>query len=80
MAGLPSNVVERAEDILGHLEKHETISINKTIEKKTKLVHPILVFDNNHPVIDEIKKIDVDNLNPADAVKLLHSLKNKADL
>lgn len=80
LAGLPSNVVERAEDILGHLEKHEAISINKTIEKKTKLVHPILVFDNNHPVIDEIKKIDVDNLNPADAVKLLHSLKNKADL
>ncbi len=80
LAGLPSNLIERAEDILSHLEKHETISINKTIEKKTKLVHPILVFDDNHPVIDEIKKIDIDNLTPVDALKILHSLKNKVEL
>ena len=80
LAGLPETVINRAEDILEHLEKHEAPNIsimeNKPI-KKHQIVQPILVFDDNHPVIDELKNTDTDNLTPIQALQMIHELKKK---
>lgn len=81
LAGLPDDVITRSEEILSHLEKHEAINVNiAQNNKKPQLIQPILVFDDNHPVINELKNIDVNSLTPIDALQLLHTLKKKADL
>ena len=83
LAGLPEEVITRAEDILNHLEKHEAINIQTSESKpvkKNQIVQPILVFDDNHPVIEELKNTDTDNMTPIQALQLIHELKKKAYL
>ncbi|MCI6474156.1 MAG: DNA mismatch repair protein MutS [Mucispirillum sp.] len=83
MAGLPESVIERANQVLSDLENHEDISISQSKEIKTvkqKFVQPILVFDDSHPVIDELKQMDIDNITPMQAMQILSDLKKKSVL
>lgn len=83
MAGLPESVIERANQVLSDLENHEDISISQSKEVKTvkqKFVQPILVFDDSHPVIEELKKMDIDNITPMQAMQILSDLKKKSVL
>ena len=81
MAGLPSEVIARAEQVLSDLENHEVISLNtdnKSKKQTQRLVQPILVFDDSHPVIDELKQLNIDNITPIQAMQILHNLYEKA--
>lgn len=81
MAGLPSEVIARAEQVLSDLENHEVISLNtdnKSKKQTQRFVQPILVFDDSHPVIDELKKLNIDNITPIQAMQILHNLYEKA--
>lgn len=81
MAGLPEDVIVRAGEILSDLEKHEIISLNtdnKSKKQNQRFVQPILVFDDSHPVIDELKQLNIDNITPMQAMQLLHELHKKA--
>ena len=81
MAGLPESVIKRANEVLSDLENHEDIAIMQEKEQpkqKQRFVQPILVFDDSHPVIDELKSMDVDNITPIQAVQILSELKKKA--
>lgn len=83
MAGLPESVINRANEVLSDLENHEDISISQSREvkiSKQKFVQPILVFDDSHPVIDELKKMDIDNITPMQAMQILSDLKKKSVL
>ncbi|HIZ90176.1 MAG TPA: DNA mismatch repair protein MutS [Candidatus Mucispirillum faecigallinarum] len=83
MAGLPESVIKRANEVLSDLENHEDISISQSKEVKTvkqKFVQPILVFDDSHPVIEELKKMDIDNITPIQAMQILSDLKKKSVL
>ncbi len=83
LAGLPDDVSARAEQILSNLEKHEIPDIqlaNTNSQPKQRIVQPILVFDNEHPVIEELQKTDVNSLTPIQALQLLHDLKEKSKL
>ena len=83
MAGLPESVIKRANEVLSDLENHEDISISQSKEVKTvkqKFVQPILVFDDSHPVIEELKKMDIDNITPMQAMQILSDLKKKSVL
>jgi len=86
LAGLPREVIARANDILRNLEKNELSpdGIVNTAKKPTKqkriepnVVQTMLVFDD-HPVIDELKALDLDSLTPLQALNLLSELKEKA--
>lgn len=80
MAGLPENVIKRANEVLSELENYEEITLmqEKQIPKqKQKFVQPILVFDDSHPVVDELKSIDIDNITPIQAMQILSDLKKK---
>lgn len=83
LAGLPEEVTKRAEEILDHLEKNEALNLDldggKPV-KKQRIVQPILVFDDSHPVIEELKNADTDNLTPIQALQMIHELKKKAYL
>lgn len=81
MAGLPEDVIVRAGEILSDLENHEIISLNtdnKSKKQNQRFVQPILVFDDSHPVIDELKQLNIDNITPMQAMQLLHELHKKA--
>ncbi len=81
MAGLPSEVIARAEQVLSDLENHEVISLNtdnKSKKQTQRFVQPILVFDDSHPVIDELKQLNIDNITPIQAMQILHNLHKKA--
>ena len=81
MAGLPSEVIARAEQVLSDLENHEIISLNtdnKSKKQTQRFVQPILVFDDSHPVIDELKQLNIDNITPIQAMQILHNLYEKA--
>lgn len=84
LAGLPPEVTDRAEEVLKHLEKHEELGMKSNdcvhLEKKDRIYQPILVFDDSHPVIEQLKKLDTDNLTPMAALQLIHELKQKAAL
>ena len=82
MAGLPKDVIERANQVLYDLENHQTLSLTeeKIQTQKQQFVQPILVYDESHPVIDEIKQLDLDNITPMQAMQILHELYNKAKI
>ena len=81
MAGLPESVIQRANEVLSDLENHEDIALiqeRQQPKQKQRFVQPILVFDDSHPVIDELKAMDIDNITPIQAMQILSDLKKKA--
>ncbi len=46
--------------------------------KEANVVQTMLVFDD-HPIIDELKALDLDSLTPLQAINLLAELKEKAN-
>lgn len=86
LAGLPKEVIVRANDILRNLEKNELSpqGIANTPKKEKRqssqeanVVQTMLVFDD-HPVVDELKSIDIDAVTPLQALNILSELKEKA--
>ena len=83
LAGLPKAVISRANDILRDLEKKELApdGLANTAKKPKKsepnVVQTMLVFDD-HPVVDELKALDLDSFTPLQALNLLAELKEKA--
>lgn len=86
LAGLPEKVVERSKELLSKLEESD---INKerdeiacdsslTINETTELTKQLNFFENeyNH-VIDELRKIEVINLTPIEALNKLYEIVKK---
>ncbi len=66
LAGLPAEVIQRAEEILEELEKKP--------EKKESVFQGRL-FEAEEPVISELQKLDLDRVSPRDALMLLYQWK-----
>lgn len=78
LAGLPKEVIERAKDILVNLE-NETIS-EQGLPKFAKESPQLTFFAPiDHPVVDEIKNLDTENMTPLQALKKLDELKKKVE-
>ena len=83
LAGLPSEVIERAKAILEHLEENST---KEHLADKArgigKVKHPRQMFlfaDKPHPVVEELKGLDIDKLSPIEALMKLKEMKEKAE-
>ena len=74
MAGLPSACIDRARDILKELESGNH-RIDKAPSAKT---HQLELF-GGHPVIDDLRAIDVDSLTPIQALNALAGLKERLE-
>ncbi len=75
LAGLPTEIIDNAKNILTFLEKNENMKdkIGKNVAYKNE--------DKDlygKTIISNIAQIDVDNLSPRDALKLLYDLKEKS--
>ena len=80
LAGLPREVIERAKDILARLEKRaftEDIRPKLSALGKRETVQLDLFQTQPHPVVEEIEKLDLENLSLRQALDKLYELKKK---
>ncbi|MCK4590743.1 MAG: DNA mismatch repair protein MutS, partial [Candidatus Latescibacteria bacterium] len=84
LAGLPPDVIERAKEVLVNLEENE-LTPNK-IPKKAKSKHSALVstkqlslFETEHPVVEEIRKLDSASLTPLEALNKIDEWKKRIE-
>ena len=69
LADLPSKLIKRADEILTHYESKKD---------KKEIVQESLIFDTEPSLVEEeIKKLDLLNMTPLDALNTLYKLKEK---
>lgn len=79
LAGLPKNLLKRAKNILTHLEKKD----EKVMKEESKLkvkedAVQLGLFDfEKEMILDKLKTLDVMNMTPMDAMKLLYELNSE---
>ena len=77
LAGLPTSVIERAQEVLTRLEQPESSAVNLSSHSseqetgKTSLPYP-------HPILEEVRQIDLFSLTPLDALNRLADLQRRA--
>jgi len=73
LAGVPKQVIQEAKIKLSKLESSSEISNNHSNQKE--------LFDTNklHPILDEIRNIDFDDLSPKEALELIYQFKNSLE-
>jgi len=80
LAGLPAKVITRAFDVLKNIEKNEfTLNGEPKIaglKDKGKSPKPLLLTEE-HPVLFELKEVDINNITPLQALNILNKLKKQ---
>jgi DNA mismatch repair protein MutS len=71
LAGLPARVIERAQVVLAQLEEPEDALTRPTHEQLQQSSHPL---PQPHPIIEEVKQIDLFSMTPLDALNRLAEL------
>jgi len=83
LAGLPKPVLERAQAVLHELEDEGDEVRNKLLaSRQPQRKGPRqkdLFAPPPHPVVDELRKLDVDGLTPRQALDALAKLKERAE-
>jgi DNA mismatch repair protein MutS len=83
LAGLPPSVVRRASEILKSLEQDELERGGRPslsgVPRAPQQQLGLFQAPDKHPVIDQLRSLDVDRLSPLEALNLLADLKHKAD-
>lgn len=81
LAGVPTDVLERARVILATLEADHVDEAGRTRipTRKTRRRHErqLALFTDNHPVLDELRQIRVDGLTPDAALQELQRLQQQ---
>jgi DNA mismatch repair protein MutS len=81
LAGIPRPVIHRAEEILAELEqKGDAKTRRKAMrDMETPSVLQMTLFSaEQHPVLEEIKQLAIDELTPIEAIGKLYDLQQKA--
>jgi len=73
MAGLPSSMITRANEILKQLEQ----SSGTTLPDAAATQDQMRLFPENNPMIEAYKKLDLETLSPIQALNLLYEWKRK---
>jgi len=73
MAGLPSSVISRANEILKQLEQ----SSGTTLPAASATQDQLRLFPENNPMIEAFKKLDLETLSPIQALNLLYEWRRK---
>ncbi|MBI4655573.1 MAG: hypothetical protein HY746_02375 [Elusimicrobia bacterium] len=73
LAGLPDACIQRSKEILAELEARNYIEIKTDGDFE----EPMLPMFSSHPVLEEIKRIDVDNLTPINALNAITEWKKR---
>jgi len=85
LAGLPPRVISRAKEILANLEQNEFTINHKpklaaSLQEREETPFQMSLFElPEHPVVEELRGLDINNLTPVQALLLLEQLKRKAE-
>ncbi|MFH0847101.1 MAG: DNA mismatch repair protein MutS [Chloroflexota bacterium] len=77
LAGLPRAVVHRAEEVLDEFEGDSGRARKRHPGKATSLQLPLL--GEKSPLVEELRKLDVEGMTPLEALNRLYELKKKAE-
>ena len=82
LAGVPEGVLEEAERLLRRLESESVVppSTKGARRKGPRYTQAVLLSEgaSEHPVIDELRRLDLDTLAPGEARRKLRELKERA--
>ena len=82
LAGLPSGVIVRAEEILADLESSGAAGPRRMLEPTKQRGKPapvqVTLFADAHPVVEALRTLDVNALTPLDALNRLYELQQMA--
>jgi DNA mismatch repair protein MutS len=78
LAGLPKPVIRRAEEILKNLEQEVQRSPAGSVPRRVTQAQQLALFPASHPVLDELKALDVSAMSPLEAINKLFELQEKA--
>jgi len=73
LAGIPQPVVQRANQILQQLEK----SSGKAVRIDPEAPQQLALFPETNPLLDELKKIDINSMSPIEALNRLFEWQKK---
>jgi DNA mismatch repair protein MutS len=74
LAGVPKGVVNRANEILHDLEAQGS-NFQMREQAKDSQYQISLFDDRRHPAIEALRKLDIENMSPIDAITRLYELK-----
>ena len=74
LAGLPRQVIVRAQEILDGLEKR-SYEQKRRVPSRRPVQLPLFTLE--HPVLEEIKEIDVNSMTPLDALNKLYQIQKR---
>ena len=76
LAGVPKTVIKRAKQRLLELEQQQAPSLLTTNEIQSSAHSSQLeLIQDNHPIIEQLQQLDVNNLTPKEALDLLYTFK-----
>jgi DNA mismatch repair protein MutS len=78
LAGLPRVVVHRAEEILRNLEQELQRSPAGSLPKRVAEIQQLPLFQTGHPVLQELRDLDVTSMSPLEAINKLFELQEQA--
>jgi DNA mismatch repair protein MutS len=78
LAGLPKPVIRRAEEILHNLEEEAQRSPTGAPVRRLSQAQQLSFLAAGHPVLEEIKELDVSSMSPLEAINKLYELQDKA--
>ena len=80
MAGMPSSVLRRAEEVLKQLESHHDNKVEKHIEKRADPGYQLSFIALDDPLLldikDQIVDLDINSLTPVEALMKLNDIKS----
>jgi DNA mismatch repair protein MutS len=90
LAGLPHDVIARANEVLRGIEEENIVRVNDETSGKDrddllpskKKLTQLVLFEPNptpHPVVEDLKKLDLDEMTPLDAMNKLNEMKKKVE-
>lgn len=79
MAGLPDDVTRKADEILQKILQDNPLDAMGELRKKDpRFTKQLAIFQaEEHPVVQELKKTDINKLTPLEAIELLARLKRR---
>jgi len=76
LAGVPTSVIKNARKKLQILERQSAGAHEVFVEETTGQLE---LFNNNpHPIVEQLQELDIDDLNPRQALELLYELAEKS--
>ena len=75
LAGLPTSVIERAREVLAQLEQTDSTTSTPALPSEKKPTQASL--PHAHPIVDEVRQIDLFSMTPLDALNRLADLQRR---